>query len=729
MQRDPHNNRPYTEQESVWADSEPKAGGSAAAFRTGPDQFWESLRSERRYRALLEFLPDPVVVFDMKETVFYLNPAFVRVFGWTLDELQGRRIPYIPENLEEQSRREMERLRTDKMITGFETRRCTRDGRVLDIVLNASMYYEERNAPAGMIVLLRDATLEKRAAREKESLYRIATAIPKFRELDGLLRFIIREVRQLVHIGGASVILLDEARQEFYFRAADFDSPDVENRFGRLRFPAAHGVAGEVYKTGKPLIVRDTEDNPHFFKEVDARTGYQTKNMLDVPIRTPDRMIGVLCAVNREGGEFGPEDETLLGTIAGMVALPIENARINEELRRSYEEVQTLNRAKDRVIHRLSHELKTPVSVLSASLRLLERRLPGNPGPQWKRILSRARRNVLRLLEMQYGIEDILREKDYGTYRMLSRLLDAGSDGTGTFSGPTKPRTGELFPSLSESGVPAAALGRTAWIRKPLEPAEPQPAGDFFREIGIEFLIHELKDPLAVLEAGIRSLLERKEKYGDLTQKQQRTLQRMLRSSKKAGDLLTHLLEIGRAEAGVCHCRSFRPGPSTAELLVGILEDTGLDFPECGFERDCSEFSKTLSKYGVLLSVSDEAKSTVMQQDETKFRQIVGNLLKNAMHHRKSRMEVRLFRENNRIVLEVADDGPGVPPEHHQIIFRRYTQITDGPTVSRKGHGLGLAGARILARTLGGDVAVVSRKGRGATFRMTLPVEFSSKTE
>ncbi len=63
-----------------------------------------------------------------------------------------------------------------------------------------------------------------------------------------------------------------------------------------------------------------------------------------------------------------------------MVALPIENARINDELQRSYEEVKSYNRAKDRVIHHLSHELKTPVSVLAASLNLLNKKISGEAG-------------------------------------------------------------------------------------------------------------------------------------------------------------------------------------------------------------------------------------------------------------------------------------------------------------------------------------------------------------
>jgi signal transduction histidine kinase len=103
---------------------------------------------------------------------------------------------------------------------------------------------------------------------------------------------------------------------------------------------------------------------------------------------------------------------------------------IFEKLKRSYEEVQSLNRAKDRVIYHLSHELKTPISILDASLGLLQKRLASIEGHDqgWQMILDRARRNLDRLLEMQYETEDILREKNYKSCYLLSTLLDACAD-------------------------------------------------------------------------------------------------------------------------------------------------------------------------------------------------------------------------------------------------------------------------------------------------------------
>jgi PAS domain S-box-containing protein len=391
-------------------------------------QYEASRRAEQRYRAFLKFLPDPVFVFNLDGTVNYLNPAFEKVFGWTLDELRGKRIPFVPESHKEQTRQGAKRLFKDKILHGFETKRLTKDGQLLDIVIDGAIFYDENNQPAGQVVTLRDLTREKRITRSNRALFRIAKALYQFRGLDARLDFITKEVQDLMAAGGALVILIDPVKKEFFFRAAAYDDSEAEKRYKETRFPLNKGVAGQVYRTGKPMIVTDYYKSPYSFQEVDQQTGSKTRNMIQVPVRTEDRMIGVLCAVNKKQGQFEQTDIELLDTIASIVALPIENARINEELQNSYEEVKSLNRAKDRVIHHLSHELKTPVSVLSASLGLLAKKLSASEDRGAAKILERSQRNLKRILEMQYEIEDLLRERDYQAYYLLSSLLDACSD-------------------------------------------------------------------------------------------------------------------------------------------------------------------------------------------------------------------------------------------------------------------------------------------------------------
>jgi two-component system, OmpR family, sensor kinase len=249
------------------------------------------------------------------------------------------------------------------------------------------------------------------------------------------------------------------------------------------------------------------------------------------------------------------------------------------------------------------------------------------------------------------------------------------------------------------------------------------PAG-FFQEISIEFLIHELKDPIAIIETGLRTVLEKQDRYGPLTAKQANTLMRSLRNTRKAWGILNDLLEIGRSESGCITCRRFTALASLKQALKDALETvTGPACEAIGKYQVEAELIALLNRSGIFLHLPAGASAVEMFQDETKFRQIAGNLFKNALHHRRQRIDVHMEIRGDRMAVAVVDDGPGIEPDHHELIFKRYTQVKECTLVERKGHGLGLAGSLLLARSLGGDIEVSSRKGEGATFRLTLPLQ------
>jgi two-component system OmpR family sensor kinase len=261
---------------------------------------------------------------------------------------------------------------------------------------------------------------------------------------------------------------------------------------------------------------------------------------------------------------------------------------------------------------------------------------------------------------------------------------------------------------------------------KKMNPLQNSPKSNhktFFREVQIEFLIHELKDPISIIETGVKALLSKRDKYGTLSSAQEKTLKRVLRSTKKAWEMLDNLLEIGRSEAGCFISCRFRPADATYEALLEALEAKAVMIAEhFSSYTGQKEVLKYLKSCGILFQITPQLTEIEMILDETKFRQIVGNLIKNALHYRKDLVEIKMARENDCLCIDVTDDGPGIDPEYHQTVFRRYTQLNPCETVSRQGHGLGLAGALIMAKNLGGDIELKSVKGKGATFRLILPI-------
>ena len=389
------------------------------------------LEAERRYRALLDFAPYAIVVFTLDGRVSYLNPAFTEIFGWTLQELEGKRIPYVPPELEKETTEGIKKLFEEKIILRHETKRLTKDGRLLDVILRGAVFSEEEDEPAGELVILRDVTEQKRIARNNEAMLRISMALPEYPDLEGLLDYISSEVNRLLNAEGGVVILLDEAKQELFFPGVSYDDTATQRRVKEVRLPLEQMdqvIAGKGDRLAEPVVVNDTSKVDKSYPIRDETLGYETRSFLQVPLKSGDRIIGFLTAINKREGLFDQTDVELLGMIAGTVALSIENARFSEELKQAYKEVSSLNRAKDKVINHLSHELKTPISVLYGSLRILAKKLATLPEQTWHPTLERAERNLERILDIQHQADDIMRDRQYKTYDILSLILDECTD-------------------------------------------------------------------------------------------------------------------------------------------------------------------------------------------------------------------------------------------------------------------------------------------------------------
>jgi len=136
----------------------------------------ESKRSEEVYRSLLHSSADAIVIYNMEESVRYISPAFSRIFDWTLEDMEGKEIPFLPES-ERESTRVMIRDLVEKGTPchGFETTRYTRDGRLIDVSISASRYNDHDGRPAGKLFIFRDISEKKKLETQLKFIERMET--------------------------------------------------------------------------------------------------------------------------------------------------------------------------------------------------------------------------------------------------------------------------------------------------------------------------------------------------------------------------------------------------------------------------------------------------------------------------------------------------------------------------------------------------------------------------
>jgi signal transduction histidine kinase len=192
-------------------------------------------------------------------------------------------------------------------------------------------------------------------------------------ELDKLLDTIVHEAAAIFEAEGASIILLDEQKESLHF--GYFVSSGERDKLKQLVLKQGEGIAGHVTQTGKALIIEDVQKDTRFSSKADDLTGNVTRTMMAVPLNVKNKILGAMEVINKVQGIFTKHELAACQTLASFASVAIENARLHGEVKESLNKITRLEASKHELITLLSHELRTPVTIILTSSTLLSNHL------------------------------------------------------------------------------------------------------------------------------------------------------------------------------------------------------------------------------------------------------------------------------------------------------------------------------------------------------------------
>lgn len=278
-------------------------------------------------------------------------------------------------------------------------------------------------------------------------LFNASKALASTTDLDQLLQVIVGEVKDVLDCEGAGLVLYDEEKDDFYWRSVEDKERFLSSARDEIRIPRDQGVCGWVFNTGEPALIHDAVNDPRVYRQVETKSGFLTRTMVCVPLKTREKNLGVLYALNKNEGSFTKEDVEILVALSGNVALALENASYFDSLTKSHAELERLNRVKNKILHHLSHELKTPLAIIEASLRTVARRLEMEGLNPERFPFDRILRNLGRLKTIEKQVGHIVEEKEFPERQLISLFLDHLKDFV-EIEEEEEPRLGEAIRKL-----------------------------------------------------------------------------------------------------------------------------------------------------------------------------------------------------------------------------------------------------------------------------------------
>ena len=574
---------------------------------------------------------------------------------------------------------------------------------------------------------------KKKLALVKE----VGRALSSATDLDSLLTLIMENITLLMEADRSTLYLLTDDGKSLWSRMAQGDG-HIE-----IQLKVGEGLAGWVVSSGELVNIPDAYTDDRFQPAIDQQTGYRTRSILCLPMRNHvGDIVGAVQVLNKKGRAFEKEDESLLEALASQAAIAIENTKL-------YQSVV----AKNAALNLTQIELRKRSFELNV-LYDIEREMNG--AHDLDELLERILKRAIDIGGATAG-SIALRSKRQGDLRFHTTAGEHGD----------QVRRHRIPLGKGIIGW-VAAQGKAALVNSPEH--DLRHATDFANLIGVQPR-HILCCPLILGQEvlGAIELMDKiepgsKDTPQGFDEDDLKLLQLIAGQTSRAVQLAraniereneNRLATIGQMMAGVLHDlktpmtivqwygdmmaesqdekerqkytklikRQFElMDGMTREVLAFARGESRLLIRKIHISRFLKEIAEQLKHElaGQNVSIHLEInKHDVVYFDENKIMRLIHNLARNAAQamHDGGNFTIVSTNENDILILEFKDDGPGIPLELQGRMFDPFT------TAGKKGGtGLGLAIVKKIVDEHQGEIVCSSTPGVGTIFKVTLPI-------
>jgi HD-GYP domain-containing protein (c-di-GMP phosphodiesterase class II) len=165
-------------------------------------------------------------------------------------------------------------------------------------------------------------------------MYEVSKKIGSVPRMAEMLEQVIKMTQRTLNASAASILLFRDNDQELFFEAA---SGPVGKALKKVKLNTQYGIAGQVARTGKPLIVNDVRRSENFHKMIDDTTGFTTESLVCAPLTVHNKILGVIEVLNKlDSSEFNEQDMETVISVATTAAMAIENTKLHQTIVEAY---------------------------------------------------------------------------------------------------------------------------------------------------------------------------------------------------------------------------------------------------------------------------------------------------------------------------------------------------------------------------------------------------------